>query len=176
MLYVGREGRTRKIGTIDTLVDLSQHIKLAAKDTGESLTPEVLECSFCGSILASACEAIRIPGRLTETLDGFIELPHLIEGSETGCPDCALLHDVVKLTHSSKYVDESSVRIVLVPRADATDHPVLEIKFSTWRNVRDYKLWKQALDVTTLTYERAATREESEFLESRWEIFRIQGM
>jgi hypothetical protein len=174
MLYVGRDGRTRKISTVNTLVDLSQHMRLVAKDTGELLTSQVPECSFCGSILARACEAIRIPGRLTETLDGFIDLPHLIEGSGTGCPDCALLHDSVKLTHSSKYVDESSVRVVLVPRADATNHHVLEIKFSMWRNLRGHQSWKQAADVT-LTYERAAIREESKFLESRWEIFRIQG-
>jgi hypothetical protein len=175
MLYVGREGRTRKISAGDKLVDLAQHIELVADETGKSLAPQVPQCSFCGSILTRACESIRCPGRLTEILDGFIDLPQLIGGFETGCPDCVLLHNAVKLTHSSNYVDESSVRVVLVPRADATDRRVLEIKFSMWWNLQGYKSWKDAADVT-LAYERAIIQEKSEFLESRWEIFRIQGM
>jgi hypothetical protein len=99
---------------------------------------KVPQCAFCGSMISRICEAAnRSEGPLHEEVTGFIDLPTLIEGSKTQCPDCILLHNAVQLPYSSAYAEASAVVVELDTYSSISNISQIVLQFSLGRLVRD---------------------------------------
>jgi hypothetical protein len=121
-----------------TLLNQSKYLRSGYLEPGDSPVLTMPKCAFCSSVISRVCEATTIPGALSVMhISGFIALLTLIGGSKAQCPDCTLLHNVVKLTHSSKYAKESAVLVELSIGETASGISQMKLELSLWQLLPD---------------------------------------